>query len=82
MWGDEVNFWGFMDAILKRRTATLANGQIVKEGDTVEFINSDGEVCRDKIKRDVNNPRRLFFWNNKFNIDDYKSAVRVDPTEQ
>ena len=62
----------------KQRKAKLANGQVVKEGDVVEFTNSDGEKCRGKIMRDINNPKRLFFWNNRFNISDYKSAVRVD----
>ena len=69
---------GLMNSIFKQTTAKLANGQIVKEGDTVEFTNSDGEKCRDKIRRDVNNPRRLVFWNQRFNIIDYKSAVRIE----
>lgn len=62
----------------KQRKATLANGDTVREGDTVEFINSDGEACRDKIRRDINNPKRLFFWNNSAEISDYKSARRID----
>lgn len=61
----------------KQRVARLANGTKVKEGDVVEFINSDGEKCRDIIRRDINNPKRLFFWNNTFDISDYKSAAKV-----
>jgi len=64
--------------LFKQRKARLANGQTVREGDLVEFTNSDGEICRGRIERDANNPKRLFFWNNKFEIADYKSAVRVD----
>jgi hypothetical protein len=64
--------------LFKQRKARLSNGQIVREGDLVEFTNSDGEICRGRIERDVNNPKRLFFWNNTFDIADYKSAVRVD----
>jgi hypothetical protein len=64
--------------LFKPRKARLANGQTVREGDLVEFTNSDGEICRGRIERDVNNPKRLFFWNNTFEIADYKSAVRVD----
>lgn len=62
----------------KQRTARLASGEKVREGDTVEFTNSDGEVCRDIIRRDINNPKRLYFWNNAFEITDYKSARKVD----
>ena len=63
---------------LKQHKARLANGQTVREGDLVEFTNSDGEKCRSPIERDVNNPKRLFFWNNAFEIIDYKNAEKVD----
>lgn len=63
--------------LFKQRKARLANGDAVKEGDTVEFINSDGETCRGTIQRDINNPKRLFFWNNTAEISDYKSARRI-----
>lgn len=65
--------------LFKQRSAKLANGTKVREGDIVEFTNSDGEVCRDVIRRDINNTKRLYFWNNNFEISDYKSARRVDP---
>ena len=61
----------------KQRSARLSDGTKVKEGDVVEFTNSDGEVCRDIVRRDINNPKRLYFWNNTFDISDYKSARKV-----
>lgn len=54
----------------------LYNGETVQEGDSVKFINSDGIACIGKIQRD-NKSNSLFFWNNQFNITDYKSAVKI-----
>ena len=68
---------GWVSMLFKQRKAKLANGDAVKEGDTVEFTNSDGESCRSTIKRDINNPKRLYFWNNTAEISDYKSARKV-----
>jgi hypothetical protein len=62
----------------KQRTARLYNGQRVKEGDRVKFVNSDGVTCIGTIQRDVNNLKRLFFWNNGFDITDYKNAIKCD----
>ena len=59
----------------KQRSAKLHNGQKVRVGDTVSFINSDGEKCTGKIEYDINNPKRLFFWNNAYEIEDYHNAV-------
>ena len=67
-----------MIKLFKKRKAKLFNGQTVREGDMVEFTNSDGEICRDIVQRDINNPKRLFFWNNTAEISDYKSARKVD----
>ena len=61
----------------KQRSAKLYNGQKVKPGDKVRFINSDGEECVDIIRYDINNPNRLFFWNNAFEITDYRNAERI-----
>ena len=59
-------------------TVHLFNGTEVREGDLVEFVNSDGEKCQDVIRRDVNSPtRRLFFWNNQFDITDYENAEKI-----
>jgi len=62
----------------RQRTAMLFNGQKVREGDIVEFTNSDGRRCRGHIQRDISNPKRLFFWNNSFGISDYRNAYRID----
>ena len=58
----------------KFKRVKLANGETVKLGDTVEFINSDRHVCRDKIK--IHNGR-LYFWNNSFSPADYPNAKKV-----
>lgn len=60
-----------------QKSAWLYNGQKVKAGDSVQFINSDGETCVGKIQYDVNNPNKLFFWNNQFEIIDYQNARRI-----
>lgn len=64
----------------------LSNGKVVKEGDLVYFINSDGERCEKPIeKRKVDCEHQvtkkklkrgtLFFWNAGFEPSDYKSLV-------
>jgi len=63
--------------LFKQRTARLCNGQRVKEGDRVKFVNSDKVTCIGRVQQDVNNPKRLFFWNNSFDIADYEDAVRI-----
>jgi len=61
----------------KQRSTQLFNGDKVKPGDKVSFINSDGEENIGTIKYDVNNPKRLFFWNNRFDIKDYRNAKKL-----
>ena len=63
--------------LFKQRTARLHSGQRIKEGDRVKFVNSDGVTCIGRVQRDMNNPKRLFFWNNSFDIADYKDAVKI-----
>ena len=58
----------------KQRKAKLYNGQIVKEGDTVSFINSDNKKNISKIKRRKDGT--LFFWNSRFEIQDYTNALK------
>ena len=58
------------------RKAALYNGQIVREGDKVSFINSDGETCVDEIKRRQDGT--LYFWNTSHKITDYRNAVKVE----
>jgi len=75
-----------MFGLFKEKTTTLNNGQKVKEGDKVHFINSDGIKCegliqrrlfncvhsdtKEKLKKDT-----LFFWNNTFKPSDYKNLI-------
>jgi hypothetical protein len=72
--------------LFKQRKTTLYNGQKVKEGDKVYFINSDGVKCEGLIERrlfdcvhsDTNERLKkgtLFFWNNSFKPSDYRSLV-------
>ena len=60
---------------MKQRKAKLYNGQIVREGDKISFINSDGCLCIDIIKR--RDDKTLYFWNSRFDITDYRNAKKV-----
>lgn len=55
----------------------LVNGTIVKEGDRVKYINSDGILCIGRICIDPYNEARLYFWNRFFNIQDYQTAIKI-----
>lgn len=61
--------------LFKQRKTKLFNGQSVKEGDFVSFINSDGKSCIDKIRR--RKDKSLYFWNNAHNILEYKNAAKT-----
>ncbi len=67
----------FIRKNFKQRSARLYNGQKVRHGDTVKYIDSDGLECVGTIQYDANNPNRLIFWNNNFDIKDYRSAVLI-----
>ena len=54
------------------RKAALYNGQIVREGDMVSFVSSDGETFIDMIKRRKDGS--LYFWNTSHKITDYRNA--------
>ena len=54
---------------------TLVNGEKVKEGDLVAFINSDGERCESRIKARPDGS--LYFWNAEYELKDYPSAFIV-----
>ena len=56
-----------------QKTATLVNGQKVRKGDLLSFINSDGKKCVGEVKLDG---KRLFFWNNMFDFQDYPDAKK------
>ena len=75
-----------MFRLFKEKTTTLYNGQKVKEGDKVYFINSDGVKCEGQIERrlfdcvhsDTKEKLKkgtLFFWNNSFKPSDYRNLV-------
>jgi hypothetical protein len=75
-----------MLGLFKEKTTTLANGQKVKEGTKVHFINSDGVKCEGRIKSrlfdcvhaDTKKKLKkgtLFFWNSSFKPSDYKGLV-------
>jgi hypothetical protein len=72
--------------IMSKVTTSLYNGQKVKEGDIVCFVNSDGVKCEGRVQRRLfdcihseTNEKlikgTLFFWNNTFKISDYRNLV-------
>lgn len=74
--------------LFKQKKTKLYNGTVVKEGDKVAFINSDGERCEGLIMRrqfdilhqDTGEKLKkgtLFFWNMGFNVSDYRNAFIV-----
>lgn len=83
-----------MFKIFKQTETTLFNGKIVKEGDVVSFVDSDGCKHYGIIKRrrfdcihadtkEVLKKGTLYYWNNKFNPCDYRNADVVhDKNEQ
>ena len=60
--------------VLTERSASLHSGTIVREGDIVQFTNSDGDICRDEIRRRDNGT--LYFFNSSFQIQDYQNAIK------
>jgi len=62
--------------IFKRRVKTFL-GQTVYYGDTLCFINSDGEHCSKKLEYNKKT-RKLFFWNNSFPVTAYHSLKKCD----
>ena len=71
--------------MLRLRKTKLANGKVVREGDIVAFVNSDGVQCVDSIKRRTANcvhpitgrklkKGSLYFWNSGFEPADYENA--------
>ncbi|MCW3808080.1 hypothetical protein [Plebeiibacterium marinum] len=74
--------------LFKQIKTKLYDGTVVKEGDKVAFVNSDGESCEGLIERrqfdathmDTGEKLKkgtLFFWNIGFNVSDYRNAFLV-----
>jgi len=61
--------------IFKQRKATLYNGEVVKFGDKVSFINSDKVKIYGIIKRRKDGT--LFFHNNCFDIKEYRNLKKL-----
>ena len=71
-----ISVWGFIKlSKLPSRSVKLLNGQTVRKGTRVRYINSDGEEVIDTIK--VNKKGFLYFWNADYNINDYKNIEIV-----
>ena len=58
------------------KTEKLANGETVRLGDLVSYVNSDAEECFGEIQ--ARKDGSLFFWNSFFPITDYASAKKVN----
>jgi len=65
--------------IFKRRLKKLklANGQKVKEGESLCFINSDGEHCAMDLFYDTKR-KKFIFWNADYSPNDYKGLKKCD----
>ena len=57
------------------KTRKLFNGQTVKEGDLVTFMDSDNFFRTGKIKTRTDGS--LYFWNSTHDILEYQNAERV-----
>jgi|APSaa5957512576_1039674.scaffolds.fasta_scaffold286815_2 hypothetical protein len=61
--------------IFKQKFAKLHNGQKVRPGDTVSFVDSDGQTQTGKIAYGLRgDPKKLYFWNSRFDIESYQNA--------
>ena len=61
--------------IFKQKYTRLHNGQKVKAGDTVSFVDSDGQTQTGKIAYGLRgDPKKLYFWNSRFDIESYQNA--------
>ena len=74
-----------IEALFGQKTATLRNGQTVKEGDMVKYVDSDKVERFHKVERrkfetihcetgKILKKNTLFIINSGFNLDDYYSA--------
>ena len=74
--------------LFDEKKTTLYNGQLVKEGDVVEWVDSDGKSRTDVIKRrifdvlhcdtkQILKKGTLFMCNNAYNPSDYITATKL-----
>lgn len=61
--------------IFKQRKATLQNGEIVRFGDMVAFMGSDGYEIKGNIGRKPDGT--LYFHNSSWKISDYPTLHEV-----
>ena len=53
----------------------LHNGEIVVEGDRLQFTNSKGEILVDEVRKDpITN--RLYFWNYHISLINYPNLKK------
>ena len=62
--------------IFKQRKATLVNGEVVRFGDMVSFISSDGIEIKGLISR--RRDGTLYFHNNCWEITDYPTLKKCN----
>ena len=78
-----------IEVLFGQKTATLRNGQTVKEGDAIKFIDSDKVERLCKVERrkfetihcetgKILKKNTLFIINSGFNLEDYYSAELVN----
>lgn len=63
----------FAKKLFRQKTVKLCNGDIVRYGDKVQFIDSDGDVRRGVVGRHYKTGK-LYIFNNTFPVTAYKSA--------
>jgi hypothetical protein len=61
--------------IFKQRTARLVNGEVVREGDQVAFMNTDYVLCHGVISR--RSTGSLYFWNIDYELTDYPTLHKT-----
>jgi len=62
--------------LFQQRQTRLTNGDLVKEGDLCQFVNSDGETVISPIKRRLDGS--LFFLNIGYEITDYPTLQKIE----
>ncbi len=60
----------------EKESIKLYNGETVVQGDLVYWINSDGNIVVDKIKKNYET-QELYFWNRNFKITYYKGLKKI-----